>query len=163
MKKVLSLVAVTGLVAASTAAFGASIVNSKHNLSSNGTSTYAGTSTQICVYCHAPHNAALSLPLWNRTNPTTAFTLYSGLNMQNVSFKSSFTADSTSLFCMSCHDGNTAMNAVHNAGVIENPSGINPDGLSRPDNGTLGTLTISGPATLGAKAGGDLSKTQVGS
>jgi predicted CXXCH cytochrome family protein len=59
-------------------------------------------------------------PLWNRVNPGAAgFTLYSGLNMQSVSFKSSFTADSTSLFCMSCHDGVTKISAVYNAGVIE--------------------------------------------
>lgn len=126
MKKVLGLIAVAGLMAASTAAFGASIVDSKHDLS-NGSlvggvaaSYTLGTSTQICIYCHAPHNANLSLPLWNRTNPSGAgFTLYSGVGMANVSFKTGFTSDSTSLFCMSCHDGVTAINAVYNAGVID--------------------------------------------
>jgi predicted CXXCH cytochrome family protein len=164
MKKVLSLVAVTGIVAASSAAFAGSIVNSKHNLSATPATGQSsnfspGTSTQICVYCHAPHNAKLSLPLWNRTNPTTAFVLYSGVNMQNRSFKSSFTTDSTSLFCMSCHDGNTAMNAVHNAGIIENPNGAPRADLSRPENGTLSPTVLSGPATLGAKTADSLTKT----
>jgi predicted CXXCH cytochrome family protein len=128
MKKVLALVAAAGLIAAATTAFGASIVNSKHDLS-NGSSVgdaltkanYSlGSSTQICIYCHAPHNANKSLPLWNRSNPAgTGFTLYSGVNMTNVSFKTGFTADSTSLFCMSCHDGVTSIAAVYNSGVID--------------------------------------------
>jgi len=126
MKKVLSLLAVAGLIAAASSAFGASIVGSKHDLSASGTASMSGTgsSTQICVYCHAPHNAAKSLPLWNRVNPAgSLFRLYSGVNMENVSFASGFTADSTSLFCMSCHDGLTQMSAVHNAGVIAAPVG----------------------------------------
>jgi len=124
MKKVLSLLAVAGLIAAASSAFGASIVNSKHDLSpTGGASISGGTSTQICVYCHAPHNAAKSLPLWNRVNPAgSLFRLYSGVNMASTSFASGFTADSTSLFCMSCHDGLTQMSAVHNAGVIESPA-----------------------------------------
>jgi len=153
MKKVLSLVAVAGLIAAATTAFAGSIVDSKHNLSRNGgglssAATYAnaGTgTTQICVYCHAPHNANLSLPLWNRSNPAAAgFTLYSGLNMANVSFETGFTADSTSLFCMSCHDGVTTMAAVHNAGAIE-----------RSNANAFKAIAISGNANLTT----DLSKT----
>ncbi len=134
MKKVLSLLAVAGLIAASTAAFGKTIVGSKHDLSQSGGGTIkagAGQSTQICVYCHAPHNAAKSLPLWNRTNPAgSLFTLYSGLNMQNVSFKTGFTSDSTSLFCMSCHDGLTTMDAIHNAGAIGGFGGTATDATS---------------------------------
>lgn len=165
MKKVLSLVAVTGLVAASTAAFGGSIVNSKHNLSATGTSAYSGaggaTSTQICIYCHAPHNALLSRPLWNRTNPGGGgFTLYSGLNMQNVSFKSGFTADSTSLFCMSCHDGVTNLNAVHNAGAIDGNGTIAADGSRGAKTATtFATGTITSAATNLGGTAGDLTRT----
>ncbi len=147
MKKVVSLLAVAGLVAASSAAFGATIVSSKHNLSASGVGAAytVGSSTQICVYCHAPHGANLSLPLWNRTNPTaSAFTLYSGVNMANVSFKTGFTADSTSLFCMSCHDGITNLNAVHNTGNIIRTTGE-----------TLTAGQVSGNANLTR----DLSKT----
>ena len=123
MKKVLSLLAAAGLIAAASTAFGASIVNSKHDLSVTSTSggTKASAGTQICIYCHAPHNAAANIPIWNRTAPVAArntFKLYSGVNMQNVSFSTGFTSDSTSLFCMSCHDGQTNLNAVHNAGAL---------------------------------------------
>jgi predicted CXXCH cytochrome family protein len=155
MKKVLALVAAAGIIAASSAAFGATIVNSKHDLAAGHSSSYAANSTQICVYCHAPHNAALSLPLWNRNNPTnTGFTLYSGVGMQNVSFQSGFTADSTSLFCMSCHDGNTAVGAVHNAGAIDGQTATGTTHL--PKSGAFGASPISGsPANLGT----NLSKT----
>lgn len=122
MKKIIA-VAVFGALTAATAATAATIVGSKHDLSSTGTASMSSagqSSTQICIYCHAPHNANLSLPLWNRSNPTASgFTLYSGLNMANASFKTGFTSDSTSLFCMSCHDGQTAISAVYNAGVID--------------------------------------------
>ncbi len=158
MKKVLALVAVVGLISAASAAFGATIVGSKHDLSPSGGATQSGgTSTQICIYCHAPHNANLALPLWNRTNPTASvFTLYSGLNMQNVSFKSGFTSDSTSLFCMSCHDGVTNINAVHNAGAID---GTGVTGMIHTAAaGVFATATI--PSTTPAAIGGrNLSKT----
>src|SRR5512138_947058 len=106
MKKALSLVVAAGIIAAASASF-AGIVGSKHDLSTAGLgddnllNKSAGSSSQICIYCHAPHNAAKSLPLWNRNNPVgTSFTLYSGVNMQNKSFSTGFTDDSTSLFCM---------------------------------------------------------------
>lgn len=118
MKKLVTLLAVAGVMA-TTAAFGASIVGSKHDLTATGGGTIKGANSQICVYCHAPHNALLSLPLWNRSNPLGGgFTLYSGVNMQSRQFATGFTADSTSLFCMSCHDGTTAMSAVHNVGSL---------------------------------------------
>lgn len=168
MKKVLALVAVAGLISAATAAFGATIVNSKHDLSSGSTiggqsgSYTRGTSTQICIYCHAPHNANLSLPLWNRSNPAgTGFTLYSGVGMANVSFKTGFTADSTSLFCMSCHDGVTSIAAVYNAGVIDG-TGTAAQHTANANAFTVGQSTSSAGAIAAGVSGNlttNLSKT----
>ncbi|NVN99867.1 MAG: cytochrome c3 family protein [Geobacteraceae bacterium] len=122
MKKVLALVAATGLIAAASLASAATIVNSKHNLSPTGIGAIKGTAgtntSQICVYCHAPHQTTGYAVLWNRNNPAaTKFTLYSGVGMNSRQFASGFTTDSTSLFCMSCHDGSTSMNSVHNKGA----------------------------------------------
>lgn len=118
MRKVIALVAAAGLIAAATSAFAAvTIVGSKHDLSSKiAAGLTKGTSTQICVYCHTPHNAVEANVLWNRNNPAgSKFKLYSGVGMVNTSIKSGLTADSTSLFCMSCHDGFTDVGAVaHN-------------------------------------------------
>ena len=117
MRKVLALVVAAGLMATATSAM-AGIAGSKHDITMTLGSPLTNT-TQICVYCHAPHGALAMNPLWNRNNPGGAgFTLYSGVNMASVSNSSGFTADSTSLFCMSCHDGNTNMNSVHNPGAI---------------------------------------------
>lgn len=124
MKKVLTLVAAASLIAAASTAFAAkSIIGSKHDLSPGGTATLSGNvaasgNAQLCVYCHTPHNATQANVLWNRNAGVTAaadFKLYSGVGMANTSFGSGFTADSTSLFCMSCHDGVTNVNNVaHN-------------------------------------------------
>jgi hypothetical protein len=46
-------------------AFGASVVGSKHDLSSaTGGSPYKTTGTnQVCVFCHTPHVASAAAPL----------------------------------------------------------------------------------------------------
>ncbi len=113
----IGLAVVMLMAAVGTASAGLSIKNSKHDLSSGATGvTYQATNTdQICVFCHTPHNAKQDIPLWNRSNPTGTFTLYSSSSMNNTPVKSGFTADSISLFCMSCHDGATGLgSAVHN-------------------------------------------------
>ncbi len=148
MKKALSPISVVVIIITASVAF-ANIIGSKHDFSptglaaSNDANLVSGTSSQVCVYCHAPHNVTTSQPLWNRENPTTQFTLYSGINMKNQSFDSGFTSDSNSLYCMSCHDGQTNVNQVRNAGTA-----------------TDGTLTsgIIGQTTHTALGGYDLSK-----
>lgn len=117
MKKVLSsLVAVAGLVVATTAM--ATIVGTPHDLSKNGTSAYkADNTTQVCVFCHTPHNSAVTRALWNRVNPTGTFSIYtSGANVDNTTWfvggVKTLPASSPSLLCMSCHDGTTKMNAL---------------------------------------------------
>jgi predicted CXXCH cytochrome family protein len=145
MKKVLAVVVATSVLAVASFASAASIVNSKHNLSSTGTGSFKGTlagnTSQICVYCHAPHNAKSTLPLWNRSNPVaTNFTLYSGVNMASRQVKTGFTTDSTSLFCMSCHDGVTNLGgAVYQVGA--NIRGASGSPAARAIYGAVTPLT----------------------
>ena len=146
MKKVLALLAAVSLMSA-TAAFAAkSIQFSKHNLGSatggEASSVTKGNSTQICIYCHAPHGAALPQLLWNRTNPQgTEFTLYQIKNGANDNAAySKFSADSTSLFCMSCHDGTIDMGAITHQG-----SGA----FQLETGGSFASGVISGSANLG--------------
>lgn len=111
MKKVLMLTALVVLFAAPAMAL--NIKTSKHNLGATGNSLYGGTgtgTTQVCIYCHTPHNASPSVPLWNRTNPSGAgFTLYTGSPSLNINGadRTALSSDSISLFCLSCHDGAT--------------------------------------------------------
>ncbi len=79
------------------------IVSSRHNLSDAGW-PFAGPTSEICVYCHTPHWAGGGAPLWNRKNSVTSFTGENG----------SFTPNAGSLACLSCHDGQTAFDALIN-------------------------------------------------
>src|SRR3972149_5929644 len=41
--------------------------NTKHDLSTTGPGPFkSDVETRICVFCHAPHNAVPSTPLWNK-------------------------------------------------------------------------------------------------
>ena len=116
MKKALALIAAAALMATAGTAMAKSIEQSKHNVSNiapAGTPTRtvkAGVGgTQICIYCHTPHNSSVNGgPIWNRNQGNftpDVYRLYSGVGMSNISNKTGFTSDSMSLFCMSCHDG----------------------------------------------------------
>ena len=95
-----------------------SILNTKHNLGSNGTgiNKFSGTA-EICVFCHTPHGAdtSASVPLWNRTLPAPAtFTTYNSLGTSTLDGTTA-PVGSVSIACLSCHDGVTSMSAVINA------------------------------------------------
>jgi len=83
-----------------------SVETTKHNLSASGAgSVKAASESQICIFCHTPHNASPQVPLWNKRDPGLNYTPYS-----------SSTADATpgqptgaSLLCLSCHDGTIAL------------------------------------------------------
>ena len=61
--------AIPALLLISGSAFAAGIGTSKHDLSVTGDSSDYGVAagTQVCVYCHTPHNAgSTDAPLWNK-------------------------------------------------------------------------------------------------
>lgn len=131
MKKIV-LAAILTLVA--TSAF-AGIAGSKHDLSSIGTQTIRGAGTagegsdQLCIYCHVPHNAKASLPLWNRE--ATAYTganntLYTTSSTLSPAAAASYlNATSISMTCLSCHDGALGATGQSTVGdrVTRNSSG----------------------------------------
>ena len=128
MKKALLLVIAILLVAG--AAYGAgTIVGSKHDIRGYVTGE---TTTQVCVFCHVPHNAATSWggPLWNHANTASTFGLYTSATLQGATSQPS----GVSRACLSCHDGTVAVNSLINA----------------PKDGTVGTLiSMTGTALLG--------------
>jgi predicted CXXCH cytochrome family protein len=117
MKKQTALLAVVALAASATAAFGlGSIVGSPHDLKGTyGTGSLGAD--EICIYCHTPHNPVQAIPLWNRNNPSASlFTLYkTSPTLTAATQASAFTSGSVSVFCMSCHDGVTALGNIKNA------------------------------------------------
>ena len=84
----------------------ASIVASKHNLSASGTGTINSTESQICVFCHVPHVAKTTGPLWNRDQPTGPYTPYTSTT-RKITTPGAPTG--ASLLCLSCHDGTIAL------------------------------------------------------
>jgi len=99
---------------------------------------------RICIFCHAPHNTyRLStapggagpqadpafdyLPLWNHTlQANIAYTMYeNGPGAPQQGEKASqailngMSPGSTSLLCLSCHDGSVAVNSYGNGAQIE--------------------------------------------
>jgi len=112
MKKIVLLTAALIMTASMAYAAGSSIISgTKHNLSSGGQFGAQSPTSQICIFCHTPHNAAQKVPLWNRANPAgNLFKLYtSSATLTAATKASAFQADSISLFCMSCHDGATTL------------------------------------------------------
>lgn len=94
----------------------AQITGTPHDLSSgtSGTNTYYSNQDQVCIFCHTPHAASATLkPLWNRSNPTQTFQVYSSPTMNAFDPTGPIpNVTGSSLMCLSCHDGVTALNAL---------------------------------------------------
>jgi predicted CXXCH cytochrome family protein len=86
---------------------GQTILGSAHDFSDD---TW-NTTGEICIVCHTPHNADMTVsnaPLWNhQTTAVTNYDLYT-----SATFNGSSTIgqpDESSKLCLSCHDGTVAL------------------------------------------------------
>jgi len=104
--------------------FAGTIVGSKHDLGSgNFYGNFAGTAdtSEICVFCHTPHNAnnlgeVYGAPLWNRRlTDTGSYLMYTSPTMDASCLA---TPSGVSLACLSCHDvaGGGAVNPTAGGG-----------------------------------------------
>lgn len=125
---VATAVAMTAMASGSAfAMIDSNIASTKHNLSAapgNETGNRTTDTTEICVFCHTPHGANVTqvVPLWNRnmTDPTL-FDTYADLGSSTLD-GSIAAVGSVSLACLSCHDGQVAMDSLLNAPGSGNPS-----------------------------------------
>ncbi|RJX31676.1 MAG: hypothetical protein C4531_07110 [Desulfurivibrio sp.] len=86
-----------------------SIVNSRHNLSVSGPGEIRALSEdRICIFCHTPHNAAPSSPLWNRDLQPSNYVLYESSTLSATPQQPS----GPTRLCLSCHDGTIALGNV---------------------------------------------------
>lgn len=120
----------------------------RHNLSSSGLYTVKappGGESQICIFCHAPHNAdSAQAPLWNHAESTaSSFQMASTANVSpnRVGSWADPTPTGISKKCLSCHDGTVAVGALANAGAIpiSGASGGSGAILASGDYGFVGT------------------------
>ncbi len=83
-----------------------SVVGSFHDLSVSGPGpVHALYEEQVCVFCHAPHNATGQRPLWNRHMPPTHYRIYESSTTDARIDQPS----GPSKMCLSCHDGALAL------------------------------------------------------
>ncbi|GLI38586.1 cytochrome C [Geobacter hydrogenophilus] len=76
-----------------------------------------GGTDQVCIFCHTPHHAQPAQPLWNKVNPTQAFNMYTSSSTLSSVARKATAPGPESLLCLSCHDGRTAINVIHNGDV----------------------------------------------
>jgi len=88
----------------------ARIADTKHNLSVSGPGPIKSTTEEeICIFCHAPHNARRDVPyLWNRFDSTANYTTYQSSTL----YATVGQPTGASKLCLSCHDGTIALGAL---------------------------------------------------
>jgi len=98
------------LVGASQYAAAGNISGSKHDFSTTGWSN-----DRICVACHAPHHADISVsdaPLWNHElSGTATYTLYNDGGTSSTLNATMGQPSGLSKLCLSCHDGTVAVDS----------------------------------------------------
>ncbi|MDH5716409.1 MAG: hypothetical protein OEZ22_02090 [Spirochaetia bacterium] len=122
----------------------AGIVNSRHDLSSTSTVwSGLGLTGEPCEFCHTPHGASGTQPLWNHEQSGAAnFTMYTGYAMQHASpTANSYKADGDATLCLSCHDGTIA---VADYGGWRSDAG----GTGAESGGVMGSTTFSSSSFL---------------
>lgn len=99
------------------------VVGSRHDLRAAGGGTPTGTGlTEVCVVCHTPHQATAANaqdPLWNHTGTATAaFGVYGSTTLNATPVTdiggAAMGGQSTSMLCMSCHDGTVSVLSMYN-------------------------------------------------
>ncbi|MEW6740123.1 MAG: cytochrome c3 family protein [Nitrospirota bacterium] len=152
MKRVIQILVFT-ITFAFTCLSYAGIVNTKHNMSVTGPGGIKATGeTEICVFCHIPHNAQPGRPLWNHDMPGSAYTMYTSEYLHRAGYTlptglgtTTGTPGMLSRQCLSCHDGTVAVGAVYMVrGTILGTnliamSGVTADKMPTAAAGYIGT------------------------
>ena len=100
------------------------IVGTKHDFSTSGWS-----GGEICVACHTPHSADITItdaPLWNHDLSTMTYSLYTSPTLQATTAQPT----GTSKLCLSCHDGTVAYDNTTNGTKMTGTSAVGSDGLN---------------------------------
>jgi hypothetical protein len=133
------------LLAVGSLSLNATVVGSKHDLSSTGPGGKTNT-TQVCVFCHTPHGAAATqiIPLWNKTTTSSgSFQMYNNTVSGTLQGTVDATPTGASMACFTCHDGTQAV-----GNMINLPNDI--ASVTYTAGGQLlGTGIVSGTALLG--------------
>ena len=129
MKKVIMMALAVGMFAAPALA---SIVNSKHDLSANSSASIKTDYDELCIFCHTPHQASMSVsnaPLWNRNTDGGVDSFTTAALYDSESLTSASRPEAAGLLdaiknsdvplCLSCHDGTSMANGIIHKGAEE--------------------------------------------
>ena len=117
----------------------ANVAATRHNLSASGPGAVRATSeTQICLFCHTPHNASPAAALWSRPNATAVYIPYTSSTARGGMGQ----PNGASMMCLSCHDGTIALGELLNrtapvamaGGVTTMPAGAGRLGTDLGDD-----------------------------
>ncbi len=126
-----------------------SVGNTRHNLTQRQASgggpsgavmdPYRNDYGEVCVYCHTPHggNINIALPLWNHTVKSTTYTTYAALGSTSLTQPVSQPGPN-SLACLSCHDGQVAVDSIIN---MPGSGGYDPAQATAQSNSFLNAWT----------------------
>ncbi len=117
-RKALYAALVAGLLAAAGGYSLAAVSATKHNFGSLSPGEIkSGETTEICVFCHTPHNANPSGPVWNKQDSGATYDVYSSLTLAATLEPNSPTLGQptgSSKLCLACHDGTIAIGSLLN-------------------------------------------------
>lgn len=120
----------------------ASILTTPHNLSVSGPGPVKAVSeTEVCVFCHTPHHADSSGPLWNHT--LSAAASYIEPSSSTMLSTPQNPPDGDSRLCLSCHDGTVAIGSVVNLGGAATTISMTDSGSGELTGGRL-SANVSG-------------------
>jgi len=121
------------------------VASTVHNLSVSGPGEVKALGeTEVCKFCHIPHNTVAAEPLWGHAlSEVEAYRVPTrrgrGLPAPQP--------DGSSRLCLSCHDGTVALGDIAQSGEIIEMSG--PQRLEQGRRGHLGTdLSGSHPVSI---------------
>ena len=125
-------------------------------------SAYDSGNNQVCIFCHTPHNASPAIPLWNKVYASSlagGYQLYtSSSTLSTTAKKAQILPNSESMLCLSCHDGKTAINVLHNSRGKRDTASNGDYIVDMDGTKALKTLDMSGTVNdmnIGAVRGSD--------
>lgn len=134
----------------------------RHNLSASGPGPVRqGGTTEICIFCHAPHNANPAAPLWNHAlSAGVTYNAYSSTTMAAAPAAPT----SSSKLCLSCHDGTVAIGATLSRGLVAMSgvdllgrlTGASAIGTNLSDDHPIAFVPVTGPQIVTPPASGEV-------
>ncbi len=116
------------------------ITKTPHNLSVSGGGgahdVKSSQETRICIFCHTPHHATSSQPLWSRE--VSALTIYIPYASATLRSKPQQPRGPSRL-CLSCHDGTIAMGLLAGGANLDQSMPVMPADVDPAKNPNLGT------------------------